>query len=70
MVGHASTSPRHHARLLHATPRGVERFLREARITAELQHENLIDILDMGLWGGTPYLVLDIFGSGLHPAYI
>jgi serine/threonine-protein kinase len=37
----------------------AERFLREARVAAGLEHRNVVDVLDMGASGGTVYLVLE-----------
>lgn len=38
----------------------VKRFLAEARITARIEHPNVIEILDMGQAGGAPYLVMEL----------
>ena len=38
-------------------PQRTERFLREARITAALDHTNIVKIFDVGVLGGRPYLV-------------
>jgi serine/threonine-protein kinase len=38
----------------------VSRFQREARMLAQLQHENIVDVLDIGvLEAGEPYLVME-----------
>jgi len=38
----------------------VDRFLREARVAARLEHPNVVEILDMGLDGEQPYLVMEL----------
>jgi serine/threonine protein kinase len=35
----------------------VERFLQEARITASLDHPNIVKVFDVGISAGRPYLV-------------
>jgi len=35
------------------------RFLREGRIAARLRHPNVVDVTDVGLQDGTPYLVME-----------
>ncbi|MET0284006.1 MAG: protein kinase [Polyangiales bacterium] len=37
-----------------------ERFLSEARIAATVRHANIVDVLDMGLHDGAPYLVMEL----------
>ncbi len=37
-----------------------ERFLSEARIAAAVRHPNIVDVLDMGLHEGAPFLVLEL----------
>ncbi|MFK7986348.1 MAG: serine/threonine-protein kinase [Sandaracinaceae bacterium] len=52
-----------------------KRFLREARTAAKLQHDNVVDVLDMGHEDGAVYLVLEMlhgspldeFGRGSAP---
>jgi hypothetical protein len=39
---------------------GHERFLREARIAAAIKHPNVVNIFDVGVDGGTPYLVMEL----------
>ncbi|GIW87897.1 MAG: hypothetical protein KatS3mg108_2221 [Isosphaeraceae bacterium] len=39
--------------------RALARFRREARVGAQLQHENLIRVYDEGEYGGMPYLVME-----------
>lgn len=38
----------------------VERFLREARITASLDHPNIIRVFDVGTHGGQPFMVVEL----------
>jgi len=51
-----------------------EHFLEEARFLANLIHPHVVRVLDFGLEGETPFLVLDYASSGslrqLHPAGI
>jgi serine/threonine-protein kinase len=39
---------------------GRERFLREARISAALKHPNVVNIFDVGVQDGIPYLVMEL----------
>ena len=39
---------------------GVERFLQEARITASLDHHNIVRVFDVGMSSGRPYLVSEL----------
>jgi serine/threonine-protein kinase len=41
-------------------PQTRERFYRESRVTAELRHENIVSVLDVGEDGGRPYLVMEL----------
>lgn len=43
-----------------ASPIALERFLREARVTGELRHPNVVDVLDMGMDGDRAFLVLEL----------
>ena len=49
---------------LTSTERGdghaVERFLQEARITASLDHPNIVKVFDVGMSNGRPYLVSEL----------
>ena len=40
--------------------RAVERFLQEARITASLDHPNIVKVFDVGMSNGRPYLVSEL----------
>jgi serine/threonine protein kinase len=37
-----------------------ERFLREGRAAAAIKHPNVVDITDVGVFEGTPYLVMEL----------
>lgn len=47
-----------------ADPVACERFLREARIAAGLQHPNIVAIHDVGIAAGVPYIAMDYVGGG------
>lgn len=38
----------------------VERFLREARITASLDHPNIVKVFDVGMHDGQPFMVVEL----------
>ena len=38
----------------------VDRFLREARITASIDHPNVVKVYDVGLFQGHPYIVVEL----------
>jgi serine/threonine-protein kinase len=40
--------------------RRVERFLREARITASLDHPNIVEVYDVGTHDGQPFMVVEL----------
>lgn len=45
-----------------------ERFLGEARAAAAVRHPNIVDILDMGMHHGVPYLIMELLeGTTLEP---
>jgi serine/threonine protein kinase len=49
-----------------AAPADQERFLREARIAASIKHPNVVNVFDIGVHEGTPYLVMELLeGSDL-----
>jgi eukaryotic-like serine/threonine-protein kinase len=48
------------------TPGFRERFLREARLAAQLSHPNVVQVFDVGDEGGVPYIVMEcVEGSTL-----
>ena len=47
-----------------------ERFLREARITAELQHPNIVRLLDFGEEQGRPFMAMELLHGQPLPAYL
>jgi serine/threonine-protein kinase len=44
---------------LAADPKYVERFLREARLAARINHPNVVQVFDVGQWRGTHYIVME-----------
>lgn len=48
-----------HRHTTQKSPAAVDRFQREARAAAAIGHPNIIDILDFGLEGGRPYMVME-----------
>ncbi|HWO08953.1 MAG TPA: protein kinase [Polyangiaceae bacterium] len=44
-------------------PQGSQRFLREARAAASIKHPNVVDIVDVGVWQGRPYIVMELLGG-------
>ncbi len=47
-------------RSLAANPRARQRFLREARATAALRHDNVVTIYQVGEEGGVPFLAMEL----------
>jgi len=41
-------------------PADRQRFIREARAAAQLNHPNVVAIFDVGEWSGRPYLVMEL----------
>jgi serine/threonine protein kinase len=57
--------------LLHRNPQAVERFLREARITARIHHENVVRVFGLETDAtGNPYMVMELLqGRTLEAAF-
>jgi hypothetical protein len=55
-------------KVIHATyaedPQFTERFLREARVVASLEHPNILPVYDFGDEGGIPFLVMPHLAGG------
>jgi len=49
---------------------GHERFLREARIVAAIKHPNVVNIFDVGVHQGRPYLVMELLEGMDLEAYV
>ena len=49
---------------LASQPKFLERFLREARVVAALEHPNILPVYDFGEHDGTPYLVMPYVEGG------
>jgi serine/threonine-protein kinase len=47
-------------RSLLETPAGLQRFLLEGRAAAAIKHPNVVDITDVGVHEGVPYLVMEL----------
>ena len=45
---------------LHASADARARFLREGQAAAAIKHPNVVDITDVGVFEGTPYLVMEL----------
>jgi serine/threonine protein kinase len=41
-------------------PEGRERFVREARIAAAIKHPNVVNIFDVGVYEGIPYMAMEL----------
>ncbi len=52
------------SRHLLSNPRFAERFLREARIAAKLQHRHVVSIFDVGVNGEQPYIAMEYLSGG------
>jgi eukaryotic-like serine/threonine-protein kinase len=48
----------------------VERFLQEARITASLDHPNIVKVFDVGMSNGRPYLISELLDGEILRAPI
>ncbi|HUQ71886.1 MAG TPA: serine/threonine-protein kinase, partial [Planctomycetaceae bacterium] len=49
---------------LHASPRVLERFLREADAVAQLQHANIVQVYEVGEQDGRPYFAMEYVAGG------
>src|SRR4051812_11172673 len=47
-----------------ADPQAHQRFLREAQVVAVLSHPNIVNIFDVDVQDGQPYIVMDFASSG------
>ncbi len=45
-------------------PEAMERFRREAEVTAGLNHQNILRVFEAGEWEGTPFLALEFCEGG------
>jgi serine/threonine protein kinase len=52
------------SRHLLVDPRFAERFLREARIAAKLQHRHVVSIFDVGVANEQPYIAMEYLSGG------
>ena len=43
-----------------AQPVTIARFLREGRLAAQIRHPNVVDVFDIGLEGGVPFIVMEL----------
>jgi len=46
------------SRVAHAV--GTARFLREARLGAQIRHPNIVDVFDIGVEAGMPFIVMEL----------
>src|SRR5512138_27740 len=46
------------------SPEFSSRFLREARLAAQLQHAAIVAVFDVGLEGDAPFVVMPVLGGG------
>jgi serine/threonine-protein kinase len=51
-------------------PDGRPRFLREGQAAAAVKHPNVVDITDVGVWEGRPYLVMELLEGEDLEAYL
>ena len=52
------------------TPGARARFLREGEAASRINHPNVVDVVDVGVEDGTPYLVMELFEGETLGAYI
>jgi serine/threonine-protein kinase len=48
----------------HATPEAQLRFLHEAEAAARVHHPNVVQVYEVGTWGGQPFLALEYMAGG------
>src|SRR6187551_640837 len=53
-----------------ARPDGRPRFLREGQSAAAVKHPNVVDITDVGVWQGRPFLVMELLEGEDLEAYL
>ena len=51
-------------------PEARERFVREARVTAALQHRNIVRVVDVGAEAGRPFIAMERLEGLPLPAYL
>jgi serine/threonine-protein kinase len=51
-------------------PDGSRRFLREGQAAAAVKHQNVVDITDVGVWQGLPYLIMELLEGDDLEAYL
>src|SRR3954451_8013775 len=63
-ANHAALGKRVAIKLMHVDvrqkPNAAERFLREARAAAQIRHNHIVNVFDVGTEGGTPFIVMDL----------
>ena len=52
------------------SPTGRHRFTREARAAAAIKHPNVVDIVDMGVLNGLPFIVMEFLEGEDLQAYL
>ena len=48
----------------HASPEARVRFLHEAEAAARVHHPNVVQVFEVGTWGGQPFLALEYLAGG------
>jgi serine/threonine protein kinase len=51
-------------------PDGSRRFLREGQAAAAVKHPSIVDITDVGVWQGLPYLIMELLEGDDLEAYL
>jgi serine/threonine-protein kinase len=49
---------------VHASPEARVRFLHEAEAAARVHHPNVVQVFEVGTWGGQPFLALEFLPGG------